>query len=129
MGPPANASGPTCSDACTGGYAGEAGVGDECNVLAVGEVFECGGDLVDLFHAGAEGPPQVRTMMSPALTLKDSSAGLDGSGGVAFGGEDAGVAGVSVDAVVIDDCWVDGGGLDDGAFGREVAGGECDGAG
>ena len=117
------------SDACTGGYAGESGVGDECDVLAVGEVFECCSDLVDLFHAGAEGAAASEDHDVASFDLERLVAGLDGSGGVAFGGEDAGVAGVAVDAVVIDDCWVDCGGLDDGAFWRKVAGGECDGAG
>ena len=117
------------SDACTGGYAGEAGVGDECNVLAVGEVFECCSDLVDLFHAGAEGAAASEDHDVASFDLERLVAGLDGSGGVAFGGEDAGIAGVAVYAVVIDDCWVDGGGLDDGAFWCEVSAGECDGAG
>ena len=56
-------------------------------------------------------------------------AGLDGRYGFAFGGEDPSFADVAVYAIVIDDCWVDGGGLDDGALRREVSAREGDGAG
>ena len=41
------------SDAGAGGDTGKTGIGDECDVFAVGKVFECGGDLVELLHASA----------------------------------------------------------------------------
>ena len=40
------------SDACAGRDAGESGICDECDVFSVGEMFESGGDLVELFHSG-----------------------------------------------------------------------------
>ena len=66
------------------------------------------------------GPRQMSTRISPA----DDFAALDGGDGGCLGGEDAGRAGLAVDAVGIDDAGVDGGALDDRAFGGEIAAGE-----
>ncbi len=54
---------------------------------------------------------------------------LDGGDGGAFAGEDARRARLAIDAVGIEHAGVDGGALDDGAFGRQVAEREGDGAG
>ena len=92
-------------------------------------MFECGSDLVELFHAGAQGSDAIDDHDVAGFDLVVFVAGFDGSDGFAFGDEDAGVSGVSVYAVVVDYCWVDGGGFDDGALWREVSAGEGDGAG
>ena len=98
-------------------------------MFAVGEVFECGGYLVELLHTGAERATAVDDHDVTGFYLVVLVAGLDCRNSVAFGCEDAGFARVAVYAVVINNCWVDGGGLDDGALWREVAARECDGAG
>ena len=74
------------SDAGAGGDAGEAGVGDECDVLAVGEVFERGGYLVDLFHAGAKGATAGEDHDVAGFDFEGFVAGFDGRDGFAFGG-------------------------------------------
>ncbi len=43
------------ADARAGGHAGEAGVGEDGDLLAPRQVLERGGDLVDLLHPGADG--------------------------------------------------------------------------
>ena len=43
------------ADAGAGGNAAEARIGEDGDVLAVGQLLERGGDLVNLLHAGALG--------------------------------------------------------------------------
>lgn len=79
-------------------------------------MFEGGGDLVELFHAGSEGAATVDDHDVAGFDLVVFVAGFDGPDGFALGGEDAGFAGVSVDAVVVDNCGIDGCGFDYGAL-------------
>ena len=65
------------------------------------------------------------TMTSPRADL----AALDGLDGGFFCDEDSGGAGVAIDAVFANDGGVDGGALDDGTLGREIADGEANGRG
>ena len=105
------------ADAGSGGDAAEARVGEDGDVFAEGERFEGGGDLVDLLHAGAGGAAADEDHDVVLLDL----AGLDGVDGGFFGDEDLGGAEVVEDAVGVDEGRIDGGALDDGAFGGEVA--------
>ena len=129
IGPPARASGPTCPYAGAGGDAGEAGVGDERDVLAVGQVLERGGYLIDLLHAGAERPAAGEYHYVAGLYLLIVVAALDGGYGGPLGAEYPSRAGVPIHAVVVNDGGVYRGALYDRAFGGEISGGEADGAG
>ncbi len=125
MGPPARASGPMWPMQAPVETPEKRASVRTATCFPQSEVFQGAGDLVDFFHARAH---------RAAADEDDDVVGfdlavLDGGDGGAFGGEDAGRAGVAVDAVGVDDGGVDGGAFDDGAFGGEVADGEGDGAG
>src|SRR5262249_32831964 len=108
------------ADAGARTHAGETRIRQQSHVLAEAQVLEGTRDLIDLLHAGAHGP---------AADKDEDVAGLDALGAVGFDGgdggalarEDAGRAGLAVDAVGVDDRWIDGGALDDRAFRGQIA--------
>src|SRR5690606_29375518 len=108
------------ADACAGGHAGEARIGDHRHVLAPGQVLERGGELVGLLHAGAgrAAACQPHDLPGPHRVLP---LGLDRADRVALGGEHARRAGMPIHVVRIDDRWIDGGGLDHRTVRRQVA--------
>ena len=86
-------------------------------MLAEVEILERGGDLVDLFHAGAH---RAAAHEHEDVARVDLAA-LDGGDGGLLGEEDAGRARLAIDAVAPRRPGIDGGALDDRAVGREVA--------
>ena len=113
------------ADTGAGGDAGEAGVGYHRHVLAEIEVFESAGDLIGFFHArsGRAAADEDEDIAGFDLAI------FDGGDGGFFGGEDAGGAGLAIDAVGVDDGGIDGGGFDNRALRSDVADREADGAG
>ncbi len=92
------------SDAGSGGDSAEAGVGEQGYVLAGGQPLERGGDLVNLFHAGACG---AAADQHHDVVLADLAV-LDGVDGCLFGDEDPGGSQVMKDAVGLDERRIDG---------------------
>ena len=97
------------ADAGSGGDAAETRIGEYGDVLAMRELLERGGDLVDLLHARAE---RAAADEDDDVALRDCAA-LDGVDGGGLRDEDAGRAGVTVDVAIADERRIDGGALDD----------------
>jgi len=113
------------SDACAGGDAAEARVGEQGNVLAVRKLLERGGDLIDLLHAGAG---RAAADEHKHVATRHIAA-LDGLDGPLFRDEDFGRAEMTIDLVLVNKRGIDGGALDDRSLWREVAHREADGGG
>ena len=111
------------SDAGARGDAAEARVGEQGNVLAVRQLLERGGDLINLLHAGAGRTPADQYKHVAARHI----AALDGLDGRLFRDEDFGRAEMTIDLVLVNKRGIDGCALDDRALGREVAHREADG--
>ena len=122
--PPDRATGqrlrPHVADAGAGGDAGETRVGQHRHVLAPGQVFQRGGELVGLLHAGAGGAAagQHHHVAGHHRTF---ALAFDGDDRLVLGREHARRAGVAVHIVVVDHGRVDRGGLDHRAIRRKVA--------
>ena len=115
------------ADARTGGDAGETAVSEEHDTLGLRQIFEGGGDLVSLGHAGSGTKPDEDDDL--ALAEGVGAAGFDRDHRGGLGAEDAGGAFVGKNAVGIEERGVDGGALHECAFGGEVAAEERNGAG
>src|SRR6202012_4109175 len=95
------------------------------DVLAVRQLLERAGDLVDLLHACARRPAADEYDHISGADV----AGLDGLNGSFLGDENPRRPAVAIDVLVIDERGVDGCALDDRALRRKIADGKADGRG
>src|SRR5262249_19528233 len=106
--------------------AGEAGVGQDGDVLAETQVLEGRGHLGNLFHAGAH-----RTAANEGHDIASLNANrplpLDGSDHGLFGREHLRGADLAIDAVGVHYTRIDGSALDDRSFGGQIAARKGDG--
>jgi len=87
------------------------------------ELFERGGDLINLLHARTG---RTAANQHDHVALRDLSA-LDGLNRGGFRRENSGRPHVTIDVVFVDERRIDGGALDDGALRRQIADGKTDG--
>src|ERR1043166_149910 len=108
---------PDMADARAGGNAGEAGVGEQGDVLAEREMLERGGQLVSFFHAGAH---RSTAGQDQHVALGDASF-LDCGNGVTFPGENTRGAFFAINAFRVYEAAIDGRAFNHRSFRREIA--------
>src|ERR1700722_1836798 len=116
-GPAGKRLGRDVANAGAGRNAAETRIGQHGYVLAVRQLLQRRGDLVNLLHARARWPAANKHHDVALRNL----AGLDGLNRRGFGDEDPRWAGVTINIVLADQRGIDRGALDDRPLRREVA--------
>ena len=102
--------------------------GHDGHVFAVLEELQCAGKLIGLLHSSPHGPtPNQYDHIASLERARMLAFGC--RDGFFFSGEYASRTGLSIDAIGVDDAWVDGCRFDDGTIRANVSSWKANGAG